>query len=221
MNLLCPDCLGTLESSDGGTARCTTHGGLYQVLFTRQPLALPPRSASLKPPILAEGATCAQHPSVAAAYACICCSTPICQVCDFAQPDGSHWCPNCAHKAAVSPPPILSDPPAQPQLAAGMHCVQHPHLPATGQCKVCGAFMCGTCAFDLPGGIKVCPTCATTPQTALSPKRKKMLLGSYALAIWCTVVMGAMFAGLFRNMITDKASQQAVGMLLMIILLAP
>jgi hypothetical protein len=217
MELLCPECLGTLESRDGRSAQCAAHGGQFEILFARHPVALPRREGNLPPPLLAEGATCAQHPSVAAAHACASCGTPICPVCDFAQADGSHWCPGCAHRAAVTPPVLTP----QTQLPSGVRCVQHPHLPATGQCKVCGAFMCNTCAFEMPGGTKICPACATTPQTALSAKRKKMLIGSFALAVWCTFVMGALLAGMFKSMVTTKADQDAFGFVLMVILVVP
>ncbi len=81
--------------------------------------------------------------------------------------------------------------------------------------------MCATCDFLLPGNYHVCPTCATAPQTALSPKRKKMLIGSFALAAWCTLFWVAVFSGMFRSFITDKDSQQAFGFVLMIILVVP
>lgn len=217
MELLCPECLGTLESRDGRSAQCATHGGEFEILFARHPLALPQHDANIPPPLLVEGAACAQHPSVAAVHACTSCGTPICAVCDFEQADGSHWCPDCAHRAAANPSVLMP----QAQMPAGVHCVQHPHLQATSQCKVCGAFMCSTCVFDLPGGMKLCPTCATTPQTALSPKRKKMLIGSFALAVWCTLVMVALFAGMFKSMVTTKDDEQALGFVLMLILIVP
>ena len=81
--------------------------------------------------------------------------------------------------------------------------------------------MCDTCKFELPGGIHICPSCATTTRTTINPKRKKMLIGSFALAVWCTLVMGAMMAGAFRSMVTDKVSEQAFGLLLMFILVIP
>ena len=37
MDMLCPECMGSLVSSDGQTAVCSTHGGRYQVLFSRYP----------------------------------------------------------------------------------------------------------------------------------------------------------------------------------------
>lgn len=81
--------------------------------------------------------------------------------------------------------------------------------------------MCDTCKFDLPGGFVLCPHCATTPKTTLSPKRKKMLVASYALAVWCTIVMAAMFGGVFRGMAEDKAGEAAIGVLLSFLLLGP
>jgi hypothetical protein len=218
MELLCPECLGTLESRDGQTARCTTHGGEFEILFARHLFAAPPLDPNAPPVILAEGACCVQHPSVAAAYACKDCGAAICATCDFTQADGSHLCPNCAGRRAVSgPPPIIT----KPVIASDARCVQHPHLQATARCKTCGAFMCDTCAFDLPGGIKICPTCATAPRSSLSPKRKRFLLGSYAMAVWCTFMMGALFAGAFKGMARTKEDQQALGVFLMLLLLAP
>jgi hypothetical protein len=80
--------------------------------------------------------------------------------------------------------------------------------------------MCGTCAFDLPGGVKVCPTCATAAPK-LSPKRKKLLIGSYALAVWCTIAMVALFAGVFSGMVRNREERELVGILLMLLLPLP
>jgi hypothetical protein len=218
MELLCPECLAPLESRDGRTARCTTHGGEYQILFLRSPLPAPPRDGNAPPPVLAEGAMCAQHASISASYACNDCGTPICGTCAFDEPDGSHLCPDCARRRSTFGPPRTT---AAPPVPPGVCCVQHPGLPATAQCKTCGAFLCDTCKFELSGGMCVCPSCATTPRTQLSPKRKKMLIGSYALALWCTVVIGALFAGVFREMAATKEGEQALGLLFMLILLGP
>lgn len=80
--------------------------------------------------------------------------------------------------------------------------------------------MCSTCTFDLPGGIKLCPTCATaTPK--LSPKRKKLLIASYVLAVWCTIMMAGLFGGIFSGFVTDKESQELFGLLLMVLLPLP
>lgn len=162
--LLCPECLGTLQVQDGRTARCTTHGGQFEILFLR----------SASPPL----------------------------------------------------PRELSSSPVAPTPSSGLYaesrCVQHPHLPATAQCKTCGAFMCATCKFELPGGFQICPACPTTPRTTtLSPSRKKMLAGSFALAIWCTLVMVALVAGLFQAMTENKDLEEAFGVLLMLLLLVP
>ncbi len=48
-----------------------------------------------------------------------------------------------------------------------------------------------------------------------------MLAGSFALAIWCTLVMVALVAGLFQAMTENKDLEEAFGVLLMLLLLAP
>jgi hypothetical protein len=80
--------------------------------------------------------------------------------------------------------------------------------------------MCQTCTFDLPGGIKICPTCATAAPK-LSPKRKKLLIASYALAVWCTIVMVALFGGMFRGFVHSKEDQETLGLVFTFLLLLP
>ncbi len=77
-------------------------------------------------------------------------------------------------------PPAPAEPPPPP--IAGMHCVQHPNLPAIHQCHSCGAYMCATCDFALPNGYHLCPTCATKPQSNLSPKRRGSMIWSFVCA---------------------------------------
>ncbi|HXS68431.1 MAG TPA: hypothetical protein VN761_06275 [Candidatus Polarisedimenticolia bacterium] len=232
--------MAPLESVDGQTAHCTTHGGKYQILFTRE--FFPSPAAAMTPddapPIIMSptpGSVCVQHPSVAAAYTCQKCCADICETCDFPQPDGGHLCPACARQQAISTagasaplrlataPSIAVAPPVIRRdfsVPEGVRCVQHSHLQATAKCKACGAFMCQTCAFDLPGGVKICPTCATAAPK-LSPTRKKYLIASYVLAVWCTIVQGAVFLGAFRNFGSDKASVQALGLIIMVALPLP
>ena len=80
--------------------------------------------------------------------------------------------------------------------------------------------MCQTCSFDLPGGIKICPTCATAAPK-LSPKRKRLLIASYVLAVWCTIVMMALLGGMFRGLVRDKEDQELLGLIFIFLLLVP
>jgi hypothetical protein len=218
MELLCPECLASLESGDGQTARCATHGGQFEILFLRSPLPAPPRDPNAPAFTLAAGAMCAQHASVPASCLCADCGTPMCGTCAFVEPDGSQLCHVCARRRATCGPPQS---PAVPQMPADVRCVQHAHLPATAQCQTCGAFMCDTCKFEVPGGICICPACATTPRTELSPKRKKMLIGCYALAIWCTLATAALFAGVFKNTVRNEVDEQVLGVALLIFIVGP
>lgn len=219
MEMICPECMGTLVAQDAESVRCTIHGGQFKVLFTRwQP---PVTRSSSPPPILAENATCVQHPNIPAVHACQSCGTPLCATCAF-ESGGSWYCPKCVTQPMVSArgESGFTAPSAGISLT-NVRCVQHPSIQATQQCKVCGAFMCATCDFTLPGGIHVCPTCATAPKTNLSPRRKKLLIGSFALAAWSTVGMVAVFAGAFAGMARDKAGEQVLGTLMMLFVLGP
>lgn len=99
---------------------------------------------------------------------------------------------------------------------SGKHCVQHPHLPATRQCQACGAFMCETCDFVLPGGMHLCPPCATKPQTELSGKRKANRGWSYGLAAFSTLSMGLSFASAAQG-----GDMNAIGLAFMLFVMVP
>ena len=114
---------------------------------------------------------------------------------------------------ATSPPPL-----APQALYPGMHCVQHPAQAATAQCKSCGGYMCPTCDFLLPGGVHLCPTCATRPQTGLSPARKRAMIVACALAAWGTLWMGVIFAGVFAG---SKMNENLLGWIFILVILVP
>lgn len=219
MEMICPECMGTLVAQDGESVRCTIHGGQFKVLFSR--FRMPAAQGSVPPPVLAEGATCIQHPNIPAAHACQSCGKPVCATCAF-ESGGSWYCPQCVTQPMVMAAAAPAQSAAAPTIALSeARCVQHPNVQATQQCKACGAFMCATCDFELPGGIHVCPACAAAPKTNLSPRRKKLMIGSFALAAWSTVGMVCVFAGAFASMARDKGAQEALGVALMLFVLAP
>ena len=109
MEMLCPECMGPLVSSDGQTATCRLHGGSYHILFSRYPLVAPPPVPELQSDggvdlapvatITAQpipGVNCTQHPDVPAVFRCHSCHAPSCATCDFAFPGDIHLCPSCA-----------------------------------------------------------------------------------------------------------------------------
>lgn len=226
-----------MESCDGQTARCARHGGEFQILFTRTP---PPAPAPVEPPpIPRQSAVCAYHPTVAAVGTCQLCGTPICGPCDVPRFDGGHLCRNCLGREPAAPlqPPASAEPAAPMKLAAplklavvaappiinvtppvspflpGVYCQQHTKVQATSKCKVCGAFMCHTCAFDLPGGAKICPACATAPPK-LNSTRKKLLIGSFVSATWCTIASVAVYGGMLRGLAADRETRLILGWLI-------
>src|SRR4051812_8854734 len=140
MELICPECMGTLETTDGKSARCTVHGGEFQILFSRWQTALQPR---LEQPSgitfqLAPGAMCFQHPTVSATGICQECGTAVCTVCLFDRPDGATLCLPCLTRAVESGQ--LQAPPAPVnRVPVDARCVQHPAVAATQQCQGCGA----------------------------------------------------------------------------------
>jgi len=281
MELICPKCLGLLATADGKSARCTTHGDEFQILFSHfkpPPPARPPpipdsapqlieflptrdarcvRHAELPathicgncgtsfcetcafdgsrccsnpdikrankaepaltmsaepPPVIANG--CARHPTERALFICRGCGTHMCNACAFKDTDGSRYCPDCITRRATTSFAPVETPPA-----ATARCVQHPNVRATRYCKLCGGCMCATCDFVLPEGYHICPACAAAPQNSLNRTRKKLLIASYVLGIWCTILFGAMVSGFFAQYAREDAS--TLGLFLLGFLLLP
>ena len=220
VELLCPECLGTLELLEGGTARCTIHGGEYKVLFHRGP---PPAPSGNIPPILsAAPGMCVNHTNLRAAYACSRCGTAICQICAFPQDDDTWLCPKCAMmSASAGQTPSLGGVTAVALAVQDKKCHLHPNVAAVQICKLCGVPMCATCDFAFPGNLHLCPKCATTQRTGISTKRKIFLIVSFVMAAWCTVVMAALLSGAFHEIARDKEGETALGVLLSFGLLVP
>jgi len=103
--------------------------------------------------------------------------------------------------------------------AATVMCRVHPDMPAVAYCRTCGAPACNTCDFVFPGNLHLCTACATKPQDALNPKRKKLLGWSYAMAIWTTIAIVMLMMGVFAT--RRKADQEAVGVALEIFVFLP
>jgi hypothetical protein len=102
-----------------------------------------------------------------------------------------------------------------------MHCVQHPSVAATAQCQSCGAFVCATCDFILPGDIHLCPACATNPSATLSPKRRRAMIISVVLAVWCTVWLVLLRVGALAQFARTRVDKQALGFVVILVLFVP
>ena len=83
MDLICPDCRGSLEMTSARIAVCAQHGGRFEVLFDRY-AAPPPAATPVITAPAAEGETaCAVHPRQAAGHNCAACGKHICALCTF------------------------------------------------------------------------------------------------------------------------------------------
>jgi len=225
MEMYCPECLGPMVTTDGKSARCTLHGGMYRILFWREGPRAPRRpvpdfvpavdASAPNPSPYASPApairSCAWHPAVHAPHTCAACLTSICETCSFTQPDGRRLCPDCA-----VPGPMFD----APSPLAGVVCSNHSEVQAVAKCHVCGRPVCATCDFAMPGNIHVCPNCASKRDPGLSKKRKGLLYWSYALAIWSTLAVALWFAAL-ANMNANGPDVAALGALIYLVAFIP
>lgn len=115
------------------------------------------------------------------------------------------------------PPPI----PKTPAVRAGVMCAQHPKVQSVQQCKRCGGFMCPTCDFSFPDDIHLCPTCVSKTEEGLSPRRKKFVIGSFALAAWSTLGMVCLVSGALSGLSSSEDDTAALGFALLLFVLGP
>ena len=47
------------------------------------------------------------------------------------------------------------------------------------------------------------------------------MIGSYICALWCTIVFGSIFGGMFKSMIHDKDDLQVLGVIFLVTLVGP
>ncbi len=168
MELVCPECMGPLATTDGKTARCTIHGGRYEILFSR--------------------------------------STPVA--------DG-----RAAAREAWSPSDPWTEPVSPARASLGVPCIKHPAVDAMHRCRSCGAPICETCAFKFPGGVVVCPACAASPKSSLSPKRRTYLVLSFICATIATLFLGVVFSGALSNHVLNQHDAEALGVVILLVVL--
>lgn len=228
MELICPECMGPLATTDGKTARCTLHGGSYRILFWRAapakrpqpmpgtiPVAAPlPLNASPYASPSPDVRACPRHPGIYAPHTCAGCMSPICETCSFVQPDGRRLCPDCAAPAAITLPRDLRN-------LQGVMCSRHPDVQAVVRCHACSKPVCATCDFLLPGQIHVCPDCVTRTDHRMSSKRKMMLGWSFGLAIFATLGIVLLFSGAVAGLAEGPAGEEMFGVLLSLVTFFP
>ena len=81
----------------------------------------------------------------------------------------------------------------------GVPCGNHPEMSASVRCVECSTPICSTCDFSFPGGVHLCPKCATSVSEHLGPKRKTGVVWSYILAGAATLFLALMSFALFAG----------------------
>ena len=125
------------------------------------------------------------------------------------------------------PPPLASAPvgtypgvPTSP-ISLGVFCANHPGVPAFSRCRECGKSVCSTCDFAFPGGVHLCPACATSTSKKLSPKRKKLVGWAYAMAIWCTLALILLLSGAFATTVSSRSEMEVINMVIGLVVFVP
>lgn len=200
MEMLCPECMTPLISTDGETARCPAHGAVFQILFTRYPVV----SRAPVAPAVPAGVPAGVRPP------------PLPPLNEPAQD-------SMEYELAPQITPVGSAIPAAipPAAKLALKCQTHPAADAVACCQSCGAPVCATCDFLFPGNLHLCPNCATNPRQKMSSGRKKLVAWSVGLAIWNTLGVILLFVGALSGMAKDKQSEEALGIVLSLFFLMP
>src|SRR5712672_2481065 len=110
MDMICPECLGLLATSDGRTARCTVHGGEYKIMYSKDEsnIGRAAPAGAEDGSFVAKCPACGQEYDAKAAHA------------------GTRMeCTNCRTAFEIKAPAVM--------------CRRHPDVPAQGACARCGA----------------------------------------------------------------------------------
>ena len=168
---------------------------------------------------------CVRHPGVPGTFRCAWCGGMFCVNCCFTMPGGEICCSTCFDQP--TPPPLTLTPPpavlAMP-VPAGTGCIQHGTVAAVTSCHLCGAGCCATCAFLFPGTygpVHLCPRCAVSAHTRITPRRKKFLVASFVLAGWSTIFMGVLLSGALATLFSSRENAFALGIFLLVVMYGP
>jgi hypothetical protein len=159
---------------------------------------------------------CADHPDLRAAFVCGLCGRAICTLCAFTRTDGTRICTICANTAAPvaeEGPKLVGRGHLPPEQVSFLKCIQHPNVGAVHVCKGCGAPVCATCDFSLPGDLHLCPRCVVAPPRRISKSRRVLLGFAYALAAYGTIGLGLLTSGALSSFFDSQSRRQLLGVL--------
>lgn len=158
MELLCPECMGALEITHGGSARCTLHGGEFEIMFLRgQVTQTQSAPAVSRPQVPAKQSDSFSCPNCGQRYRN-----------DSKLMGHNVKCSKCltefqAPAAMAELVSADSGREANPYQVSQSTCVRHPSVPTDVHCSSCGVAICDTCAFPQSDGRRLCPECAQRP----------------------------------------------------------
>lgn len=154
MDMLCPECMGTLASDDGKTARCTIHGGRFRILFSRGNALRPPAPQASAPPPLPPAGPPAQDTTIPESKLEAALQQRILSM------SNEDLQAMLARPGDYRPDTLQFASSVLKGRTGGDMCRRHSGLLAIGTCSACAAPVCGTCAFPQADGTSLCPECA-------------------------------------------------------------
>ncbi len=147
----------------------------------------------------------------------------VCPKCRAEYRPGFTTCSDCGVPlVGESPPPPSSSQEPATTAAPGLKCSQHPEIDAVAQCRGCSRGICSTCDFQISADLHFCPNCIENAgNEKISQRRKRLAIGGLAVAAYCTLISMFIFSGALFRSTGGKYDEQALGLLIMFLLVVP
>jgi hypothetical protein len=145
----------------------------------------------------------------------------VCPNCKAEYRAGFTTCSDCkVDLVSGLPAPAPEPKEVKPSPPNGLKCLQHPGVDAVAKCSACSSDICSTCDFQV-AKLHFCPRCIeNAPDEKISPRRKRLVVGAIALAMYCTLGGIFTFSGMLHSAIgNDNAG--VLGLLIMYGLYVP
>ena len=120
--------------------------------------------------------------------------------------------------APLEPAPVQPPPPIP---VSDLRCASHHAVPAVYSCDRCGAHLCPTCVFELPGPRHLCPSCAVAGTTEISPRRRRAIVAGYIFGGIGAVTFVLMMLGLFAPLLETFGNIAVFGWFISLVVFVP
>lgn len=132
-----------------------------------------------------------------------------CPVCETVNNATAETCSQCGYGFGLL---SLTTKRRRSSIPVGLMCAQHNDVQAVATCRICSSGICGTCDFNLPGNMHVCPLCIDKhDDNEISPGRKRKSAWAVAIAAYGMLMLLLLFSGALANALENEGAATLLG----------